>query len=747
MRRALLVLPLALGAGCRLADCDEACDLDSDSDAPAVDTDALHGRLAVPAYALVGAEVVVDARSFAGAVEARFDFGDGGRRDRGPALSAPHAYERPGRFHVSVEVFAADGSSRVDEADVTVTWPLLDTPPRASSEIAVGGGRAFVALPDFDAVAVVELDTLTVEAHLHTCPHPRRVAFAPGDAQLPGLLAVTCEETRPGVALYDVGDAVTPRAALDLTGTGRTPFGVVIDDERTTWVTARGRGDDGGVLLGIDGEGHVAHELSLGDDLRGLAWAPGALFVSRHRSPDDGGRIWKLDLPSLDAHELVLPVDTVPDSDSHSRGVPTYAEPIAVRPDGRVLAFGGLKANLLKGLVRDGVPLTQESTVRAELGVLALDPGEGELGDLLGEVRLDNLDLVSAVAFGPRGDRLYAALRGNHVVAVVDAATRGVEGFYLDVGDVPEALVVDPVRELLLVDAAIDRELVVYRLGDEPSFPPTRVDLRPGGVEALDPDVLAGARIFATSADPRMTKDAYVSCASCHLDAEQDGRVWDFTQRGEGLRNTITLRGMADRAGLPIHWSGNFDEVQDFEADIRGPQAGTGFLADALYDGPAGPTLGDPKAGLSPELDQLAAYVEHFRDLDVPWDADTSEGEAIFEAAGCPECHPAETDFSASSWDVAAPPRYPHLVDVGTLGPLSGHRLGGDLPGLDVPSLRGAWATAPYLHDGSAATLLDVVTPCATPASRGCNRDDRHGVTSDLSPDDLAALVRFLRSL
>jgi hypothetical protein len=45
------------------------------------------------------------------------------------------------------------------------------------------------------------------------------------------------------------------------------------------------------------------------------------------------------------------------------------------------------------------------------------------------------------------------------------------------------------------------------------------------------------------------------------------------------------------------------------------------------------------------------------------------------------------------------------LHDVGTLRTSSGGRLGGPLTGIDTPTLRGAWDTAPYFHDGSATTL------------------------------------------
>ena len=69
-----------------------------------------------------------------------------------------------------------------------------------------------------------------------------------------------------------------------------------------------------------------------------------------------------------------------------------------------------------------------------------------------------------------------------------------------------------------------------------------------------------------------------------------------------------------------------------------------------------------------------------------------------------------------------------------------------------TPPLNDVWNTAPYLHDGSAATLLDVVRPCSTALDacavrgRGRNVDDLHGVTSFLSARQLDALVAFQRA-
>ena len=70
------------------------------------------------------------------------------------------------------------------------------------------------------------------------------------------------------------------------------------------------------------------------------------------------------------------------------------------------------------------------------------------------------------------------------------------------------------------------------------------------------------------------------------------------------------------------------------------------------------------------------------------------------------------------------------LVNIGTIKPASGSRLGAALTGIDVPTLRDVWATAPYLHDGSAAALGDAVQA-------------HSGVTIDTT--GLASLVAYLQ--
>ena len=112
---------------------------------------------------------------------------------------------------------------------------------------------------------------------------------------------------------------------------------------------------------------------------------------------------------------------------------------------------------------------------------------------------------------------------------------------------------------------------------------------------------------------------------------------------GEGLRNTVNLRGRAGAQGF-LHWSGNFDEVQDFEGQIRALAGGTGLMSDAEFNtGTRTQTLGDAKAGVNADLDALAAYVASLstfansphRNADGSLTAAAVAGREVFRASNC----------------------------------------------------------------------------------------------------------------
>ena len=191
------------------------------------------------------------------------------------------------------------------------------------------------------------------------------------------------------------------------------------------------------------------------------------------------------------------------------------------------------------------------------------------------------------------------------------------------------------------------------------------------------------------------------------------------------------------------------DEIQDFEILLRTTLQGRGFVSDEVFLAKGADwVFGEPNRGISPELDALAAYVSSFakvhpsphRQPDGEMTPDAVAGEAIFrsEKTGCATCHvpPRFTDSSLERHDGALPFL---MHDVGTLSADAGDFRPGTVPALDTPAVKGAWQTPPYLHDGSAATLMEVITTR--------NPDDRHGTTSHLTTTERVQLVAYLREL
>ena len=135
----------------------------------------------------------------------------------------------------------------------------------------------------------------------------------------------------------------------------------------------------------------------------------------------------------------------------------------------------------------------------------------------------------------------------------------------------------------------------------------------------------------------------------------------------------------------------------------------------------------------------MAAFVSTIKPKHSPFASGGSElltaierGRAIFNRAdvGCNNCHPAPL-YTDSSLPVT-----PFVIHDVATGDSPDERVGS---AFDTPSLRGVWDTAPYLHDGSAPALRDVLITR--------NKKDRHGSTSQLSPAEIQDLIAFLLSL
>jgi len=337
-------------------------------------------------------------------------------------------------------------------------------------------------------------------------------------------------------------------------------------------------------------------------------------------------------------------------------------------------------------------------------------------------ISLDTVDVPVNMpfdaAFTPDGSQLWVLNAGSNDVSVIDLGSRiGVA--HITVGANPRGIVMSPDGSIAYVNNTLDGTVSVIDTATAEVtevFTSTQI--------LMPPILLLGKQLFHSAARPELTRDQWISCASCHFDGEMDGRTWNLP--GLGPRNTTSLLGVIQT--YPINWQADMDEAQDQEHFIRGFQAGTGLITD----GDPYPGRGMFNVGRSLELDALATFVDSMpmpQNPTIPPGGpvppEVERGRLVFESpeTGCVVCHP--------------PPFYTDRQkhDVGTAnGP---NELAG--PEIDTPTLRGLTHTAPYLHDGSAPTLYDVLVTK--------NPDDQHGVTSHLRPEEIADLIAFLEAL
>ena len=331
----------------------------------------------------------------------------------------------------------------------------------------------------------------------------------------------------------------------------------------------------------------------------------------------------------------------------------------------------------------------------------------------------------SEVALSPDGRYLFVAFGATNDLFVANITDDYQELSYtatLRLGSNPRAVRVTPDGQSLLVYNALDYELVSYSLPDLKVTAKSTVTDHP-----LDAEHTLGKKLFYTALQP-MSGRQWISCSSCHIDGDADGRTW---QQPEGLRQTQPLNGLAWTH--PLHWSADRDEVQDFEHTIQGKlMQGRGLLTGHLPD-----ALGEGLSGRSKMLDALALYTNSHK---VPLSPHAKNGlseaalrgQKLFhaESTKCATCH--EGPYYCDSQPAAEVKRH----DVGT-----GRNDPSELMGTayDTPTLLGVYRSAPYLHDGTAATLRDVLTTQ--------NTKDLHGITSQLSATEIDDLVEFLKAL
>ncbi len=459
------------------------------------------------------------------------------------------------------------------------------------------------------------------------------------------------------------------------------------------------------------------------------------LSLGRATDPDLAADVSIVDVKSLSARHIKLSSGS-----TNLRGV-------CVSPDGRW-------AYVVHCLGHFNVPPTQLERGWINTNALSLIDLNNcdEVRRPYATMLLDNLSEGAAdpcgIALSADGKQLWVALTGTHQVAVVDIAKLHelLEGKVPpEIGRIASPTSPNPweeikkspeARELLTVDltalyiaGAIQRvpsggqgphgialaadgqkfyvanyfsgNVAVIEAGSG-----NTVNTIPVGTQPAPDLVRRGEMIFH---DATVTFQHWHSCATCHPHkARMDGFNWDLLN--DGLGNPKNNKSMLFAPRTPPMMSRRVRE--DPEIAIR-----QGFRVILFTE---------------PTQEQVDAVLAYFNSLqpepsphltrDGKLTPAAKRGKALFEGkARCAGCHPAPlyTDLKAH--------------DIGT-------KSDNDSDGLyDTPTLVEVYRTGPYLHDGRAATLKEVFTLH--------NKNDRHGKTSQLTPQELDDLVAYLLSL
>jgi len=248
--------------------------------------------------------------------------------------------------------------------------------------------------------------------------------------------------------------------------------------------------------------------------------------------------------------------------------------------------------------------------------------------------------------------------------------------------------------------------------------------------------------------DKRLSRDQTLSCASCHdpKRAFSDGRaVARGIGNAEGTRNSPALinRGY----GAAFFWDG------------RAPSLERQALEPILNPKELGMSSVELERRLnmkaSDVTDALASFVRTIRSGDSRFDRYTAgqrdalttlekQGLVLFRGKGnCSACHvgPSFTDERFHNTGVAW--QDGHLRDEGRFVVSRDEH---DRGAFKTPTLREVAHTAPYMHDGSLATLEDVVEFYSR-GGRSNPFQDAQIRPANFTPEEKRAIVAFLQSL
>jgi len=225
--------------------------------------------------------------------------------------------------------------------------------------------------------------------------------------------------------------------------------------------------------------------------------------------------------------------------------------------------------------------------------------------------------------------------------------------------------------------------------------------------ETREPDqVRKGEALFN---DATLCFQHWQSCASCHPDTRSDALRWDLLN--DGLGNPKNAK------SLLLSWATPPLMAHGVREDLEGA-----VIAGVRYI-----LFREPEPG---QVEAICAYLTALKPEPNPallpggkLSPAAERGKKLFESprTACSTCHPAPLYTDKK------------LYDVGSRSELdSGAQF-------KTPTLVEIYRTAPYLHDGNAVTLKEVLVDR--------NPEDKHGKTKGLTPQEIDDLVQYMLSM
>jgi YVTN family beta-propeller protein len=285
----------------------------------------------------------------------------------------------------------------------------------------------------------------------------------------------------------------------------------------------------------------------------------------------------------------------------------------------------------------------------------------------------------------------------------------------LETGSNPQSVVVSPDGRVAYVANRLDDTLTVVDLGKLQVA--STVDL--GGPKELTA-IRRGERLFNAA---KYCFQGQFACATCHPNSHLDGLAWNLEtpQLGRDRVANRTLRGIKETA--PFKWNGHNPDL----ATQCGPR-----IAKFLFRSEGFNT--HELADLVTFLNQIPLPPNRHLSADGQLSDAQERGKAIFYRTQknngtpipvynqCATCHPAGSHYTArASFDVGSANKYDTISS------------------FDTPQLDRVYEDGPYLHNGQAMTLEEIWTVF--------NNKDTHGVSSDMSKEQLNDLIEFLKTL